>query len=193
MDASTIVTEMTNDNNIKLLGIFGGVTFALIAAFLTLFYKTSRFLGTWSEKDKAISRIESSIEYLKTEIISIRVSLKFLENSSGASTTESKSPINLTKKGEILSQNIKAEELVKKNLKELMPSFLDLSNAYDVQDKAMKLGINIYEMLEPNEKEIIKTEAFNSGLPLSQIYPIFSIHLRDLIFSERKISISDLN
>lgn len=101
-------------------------------------------------------------------------------------TMISESPLTLSEKGEKISKSIDAEKIVNSRLGELRAEFEALSNSYDIQEKAMELGESIYDDLPENVKNSAKEEIYQNGLQLFQIYPIFSLILRDAILKERE-------
>lgn len=98
----------------------------------------------------------------------------------------SESPLRLSEKGEKISKSVNAEEIINSRLDEFRPEFEALSNNYDIQEKAMELGESIYDDLPEDVKNSVKNEIYQSGLQLFQVYPIFSLILRDAILKERK-------
>ena len=98
----------------------------------------------------------------------------------------SESPLRLSEKGEKISRSVNAVEIVNSKLDELRPEFEALSNNYDIQEKAMELGESIYDDLPEDVKNTVKNEIYQSGMQLFQVYPIFSLILRDAILKERE-------
>ena len=98
----------------------------------------------------------------------------------------SESPLRLSEKGEKISRSVNAVEIVNSRLDELRPEFEALSNNYDIQEKAMELGESIYDDLPEDVKNTVKNEIYQSGMQLFQVYPIFSLILRDAILKERE-------
>jgi len=50
----------------------------------------------------------------------------------------------------------------------------------------MELGESIYDDLPEDVKNTVKNEIYQSGMQLFQVYPIFSLILRDTILKERE-------
>ena len=98
----------------------------------------------------------------------------------------SESPLRLSEKGEKISRSVNAVEIINSRLNELRPEFEALSNNYDIQEKAMELGESIYDDLPEDVKNTVKNEIYQSGMQLFQVYPIFSLILRDAILKERE-------
>ena len=98
----------------------------------------------------------------------------------------SESPLRLSEKGEKISRSVDAVEIINSRLDELRPEFEALSNNYDIQEKAMELGESIYDDLPEDVKNTVKNEIYQSGMQLFQVYPIFSLILRDAILKERE-------
>ncbi len=176
-----------------------GVVFAIIVTIVGFAFWMGRFAGKWGEKEKMldgvrddidkiksdISSIDIDIDKIKLDISSIRDKLTMLLSKDNVSITSCDSPIRLNARGQEIVEKVKAVEVVNAQIGSLRPMFTQITNSYDIQEKAMGLGQSIYEQLDDNSKDIVKKVAFDSGLPISEMFTIFSILLRDIIIKEK--------
>ena len=162
-----------------------GVVFAIIVTIVGFAFWMGRFAGKWGEKEKMLDGVRDDIDKIKLDISSIRDKLTMLLSKDNVSITSCDSPIRLNARGQEIVEKVKAVEVVNAQIGSLRPMFTQISNSYDIQEKAMGLGQSIYEQLDDNSKDIVKKVAFDSGLPISEMFTIFSILLRDIIIKEK--------
>ena len=151
--------------------------------------------------DKGIGTLKSDVQILKSDVkrmdsklntidstlvgLASAVNMLLSKAGFGKEITISESPIKLSKVGKEISDNVKAEEIIKDQMSRLRPMFESISNSYDIQEKAMELGESIYNEVDDDVKDNIKKEVYRTGLLLLQAFPIFSILLRDAIMEEQ--------
>ena len=142
-----------------------------------------------SQLKSDVGQLKSDVGQLKSDAVELKAYVNIILSNIGVGTTTSTHPVKLSKVGKEIATNINAEGIVKMRIDELRPEFVSISNSYDIQEKAMELGESIYKGLGDGskDKDIIKQEAFKNGLPVSQIYPVFSVLLRDTILKEKGI------
>ena len=133
-----------------------------------------------------IADINKNINKINETLAKQTTAINILLTKENLGTIGSDSPIRLSETGERISRNINAEEIVNSMLDDLRPNFESLSNSYDVQEKAMQMGEFIYNGLPENVKNAVKNEIYLKGLQLFQVYPIFSVILRDAILKEKE-------
>ena len=135
---------------------------------------------------KNVAEINEKINRINETLARQTTAVNILMTKEKLGTMVSESPLMLSEKGKKISESIDAEEIITSRLDELRPEFKELSNSYDIQEKAMELGESIYDDLPENVKNSAKEEIYQSGLQLFQVYPIFSLILRDAILKERE-------
>ena len=133
-----------------------------------------------------VAEINEKINKINETLARQTTAVNILMTKEKLGTMISESPLALSEKGKKISKSIDAEEIVNSRLGELRAEFEVLSNSYDIQEKAMELGESIYDDLPENVKNSVKEEIYQSGLQLFQVYPIFSLILRDAILKERE-------
>ena len=165
--------------------ILAGSSFAIVSAIIGFVFWLGSFKGEWKEKAKKLEKNEENCQALKDSIAEIKANISILLNKSGLSTTSQNSPVELTAKGEKIRKKLQADRIVTEKYKHLKKEFEHTSHAYDIQVKATDLGKQLFESLNDDEKGYIKEVAYEEGLPLVQIYPIFSVILRDIVLKEK--------
>ncbi len=133
-----------------------------------------------------VAEINEKINKINETLARQTTAVNILMTKEKLGTMVSESPLTLSEKGEKISKSIDAEKIVNSRLDELRAEFEELSNSYDIQEKAMELGESIYDDLPENVKNSAKEEIYQNGLQLFQVYPIFSLILRDAILKERE-------
>ena len=162
-----------------------GSSFAVASALIGFVFWLGNFRGEWKEKAKKLDKNEEDCRTLKDSIAEIKANISILLNKSGASTTSHNSPVTLTAKGEAIRKKIQVDTIVAEEYEHLKKEFEDTSSAYDIQAKATDLGKQLFESLSDDRKDFIKKVAYEEGLPLVQIYPVFSVILRDIVLKEK--------
>jgi len=185
----TALIQQLNSSVFILLGILV-FTFIAIA-------KVSNAIGKWTEKfshqDKKIDKLENLSD--KVVELSTKINLIY-QNTNPNNPVRSFSPISLTKVGEEIVENIKAEEIFKKYSEKLIKD-VELTNpksAYDIQQLSMMIAREkMVSLLSEEELIIIKKEAFNKGLLIEDIMSVFGILLRNKVLADNNISIADVD
>ena len=173
--------------------ILVGTSFAIASAVIGAVFWLGNFRGEWKEKAKKLEKNEEDCQTLKDSIAEIKANITILLNKSGLSTTSQNSPVGLTPKGEEIRKKVQVDRIVTKEYEHLKKEFEDTTNAYDIQAKATDLGKQLFESLTDDEKDFIKKVAYEEGLPLTQIYPIFSVILRDTVLKDKGLEAESAN
>ena len=135
---------------------------------------------------KNVAEINGKINKINETLARQTTAVNILMTKEKLGSMVSESPLRLSEKGEKISRSVNAVEVINSRLDELRPEFEALSNNYDIQEKAMELGESIYDDLPEDVKNTVKNEIYQSGMQLFQVYPIFSLILRDAILKERE-------
>ena len=165
--------------------ILAGSSFAVVSVVIGFVFWLGSFRGEWKEKAKKLKQNEEDCRTLKDSIAEIKANISILLNRSGLSTTSQNSPVVLTPKGEEIRKRLQVDRIIAEKYESVKKEFEDISNAYDIQVKATNLGKHLFQLLNEDEKDFIKKVAYEEGLPLVQIYPIFSVILRDVVLEEK--------
>ena len=114
------------------------------------------------------------------------------------SLAETKSPMGLTKKGDRVSKEINAIEIVQNHWSKILAEIkLDKitkeSSLYDIQKVCFRIGENYSKILDDKELERVKDNAFDNGLDLFNYNILFGITIRDKFFEQNNLKIDRLN
>ena len=102
-------------------------------------------------------------------------------------TENTSSPISLTEIGQSIAENVNARNLAKKYAAKLITP--DMKNAYDIQEACLQFSKHdLPDMLNDDEKDVIKTEAFDRGMDVSRIYRVIGLAIRDAILEKKGLS-----
>lgn len=140
--------------------------------------------GIFREKNKGF---DDGMLNIKSDLSEIKATAKLLYDAH-LSTIKSHSPISLTSKGEIISNEVGMKRKVddhwsdiKKILDEKKPT-----NPYDIQTVAMDAAKFIFDtVFTEEEKNEIKMYAYNKGENILQITPIIGVLSRDRYLLEK--------
>ena len=171
--------------------ILAGSALAITVTVIHGAFWLGAFKGEWKERAKKLEQNEEDCRTLKDNIAEIKANINILLNKSGLGTTSQNSPVELTAKGEEIRKKLDVDRIVTERYKQIKEEFEDISNVYDIQVKATDLGKHLFESLNEDEKDVIKKVAYEEGLPLVQIYPIFSVILRNTVFEEKGLEKKD--
>jgi len=170
--------------------------FILLFILGVLFWLAIKF-GSWIEKqsghDKRIDKFESRLDILPA--LQERINIIY-ENFQKNPLVATHSPLDLTKEGQKLSEQLKIKEIFEKYKEILIKSFKkpDNFNAYDVQKQSFDLAINYLKTkLENEDEKILKNTAFERGILLDDILSIIGIHFRDFLLNKYNFKVSEID
>ncbi|MCR5588108.1 MAG: hypothetical protein K6F72_00670 [Bacteroidales bacterium] len=153
--------------------------------------KTESKLEHHAEKiDRAMDEIRRDISFLKS-------AFDIYKTNPPSPLAQSHSPVSLTKKGEEVSEELGAEEMIAKNwdkiYKALEEDVCD-KNAYDIQQYCMETStVELEKFLDPESIEKIKLYAYKAGMPMAYYAPIFGIPIRDKYLERKGISVEEVD
>jgi hypothetical protein len=172
--------------------------FILIALLLLSFwivYRAGKIASSFKIFESKNDKIDVAIYEIKDSLSKVKATTDLLYQTH-LSTVKSHSPMRLTQKGEEISKAISAELKInsywisiRNELKKSNPT-----NPYDIQVAA--LGIAQYcfdKIFTEQERNEIKTYAFQVGINLLEIYPIIGVIIRDIYLKEQNISLEDID
>lgn len=178
------------------------ISFAVIALGLVWYfgYKFGAHLKKCEAHDTAIFDLTRTIPPMAVEVgkIGTRVEMIYglMNLTSPNSSIASHSPISLTDVGKRIVANIKADEILKKHLPELMTEITSENpqNPYDIQEASMKVAKEkMVGLLSAEEIASIKKEAFDSGNTVENTVLVFGVLLRNYILEEKEIPVLDVD
>lgn len=116
-------------------------------------------------------------------------------NTNPRKMVEAHSPLSLSEEGAKAAELIKADKILER-IHEKLEDFVEESkpkNAYDIQVASLKVTSKLIDLLNEGELITIKDYAFQQGLRLEDLFPIFGVKLRNLILEKRGIPIADID
>ncbi len=127
-----------------------------------------------SELQEDISNIKDNIH----KIISVLFSKEYL--------ILHNSPLRITSTGKKIAMNIGADKLLDKHWEYLKGKVdaTEPSGAYDIEMTSVEVAEEMDVVLSDEDKDIIKAEAFDRGIPYEEILSIIGVMLRDKLLEE---------
>ena len=162
-------------------------------------YRFGYYLGQWKERFSAHDRRLAKVDVIHETVIKLDTKVQLIyDNTNPRATFRTASPIALTDLGKEIASSIKAETLFQRYLPALVGKINAkcpaISNAYDIQVAAMAISKkDLPDMATAEEVNLVKTEAFNRGMPAEDIWAIFGVYLRDHILKERDIAVAEVD
>jgi len=182
----------------EVLQQLNGAVFTLIVVLIAIFvllYKCGGIVQKFKIFDGKNEKIDKSIDSIKDSLAKIGATTDLLYQAH-LSTIQSHSPISLTIKGEDIAKAISAGMKISNHWQDIKSKLESKKpvNPYDIQVVAMDIAQECFEELfTPEEQNETKTFAFNAGINLAEIYPIFGVIIRDNIFKERGMNIKEID
>ncbi len=146
--------------------------------------------------------INKDVSFLKDSLNDINKDITFLKSSfdilKGADPLlQSHSPIGLSELGVKVAQELKAEEMIKKNwcnIFEILNSELKDSTPYDIQEYCiLEVSVAPEKFFTKEDLNNIKSYAFNHGRPVELYTRMIGILIRDAYLKEKGIDISAID
>ncbi len=183
--------DQLNSSVFVLLGILFAVVFGV--------YYLGYYLGKWKERFFTHDQRLDKMEAIHETVIKLDTKVQLIyDNTNPRATFRTSSPIALTDLGKEIASSINAEAIFKRFLAALAAK-VDakcplMSNAYDIQAASMSIAkTDLPGMASAEEINLVKTEAFNRGIFVEDIWAIFGIYLRDHILEERSIAVAEVD
>ena len=186
----TIFIELTKQLNSS---VFILITLLLLS--FCVVYKAGKIVGSFKIFETKNNKIDDAIHEIKDSLSKVKAITELLYQTH-LSTVKNHSPTSLTLKGEEISKTISAESKINSYWisirNELKKSHL--INPYDIQVTALNIAQYCFEnFFSEQERNEIKTYAFQMGINLLEIYPIIGIIIRDIYLKEQNISLEDID
>lgn len=165
-------------------------SFGFVLGILVITYFVVYKAGKIAHKFDGFGRLESSIDIIKIDIISIKAFINGLKLENNKFSVRN-SPIKLSKEGKDVANSIHAESLVLKNWKaldkEIKSNISNTNNPYVIQEYCFEIGKNFSHYLNEPEIEYIKKYAFDEGHNIDNYDVVFGVLIRDKYFEENNI------
>jgi hypothetical protein len=179
------IIEQLNSSVFVLLGL-------LAVSFWSVF-RIGKLLEQFSQHKTKIEKVDT----LSDQIIELKVKVDLIyQNTNPNKTVAAQSPISITPSGREIATKIGADRILQRYLHRLS-EFVDAANpktAYDVQTAAMTLAKErMMALLNADEINAIKAEAYARGLLVEDIMAIFGVLLRDSILKKKGWSVSEVD
>nr|DAV78529.1 MAG TPA: hypothetical protein [Caudoviricetes sp.] len=159
--------------------------------------KIDSHIGKHGEVDVAISKLETSINYMQKSIDSLVQSLQNNNKIIIDPFTQSHSPIAITPKGKEMMERLSVEQMFEGNwsrIKSMIEQNADSKNPYDIQQYCLEQAIVFPEnFLQPEEIDKLKTDAYEKGLPLTSYMRVIAVLARDKYFHEHNIDVNEVD
>lgn len=145
--------------------------------------------------DTAVSRIETSIEFLTKEIRDAMTIFQ-QQNIKTDGFTQTHSPLSITKQGWEMVERLGVKKMFDENwprVKELIDNGVADKNAYDIDDFCLKQAVVFPDkFLTEDNLSVLKDDAFKRGLTLTSYMKVIAVMARDEYFKEKGINIEDI-
>ena len=177
--------QQLNSSVFVLLGI-------LAIGFWSVF-RIGKLLEQFSHHKTKIEKVDT----LSDRLIELKVKVDLIyQNTNPNRTVAAQSPISITSSGREIVAKINADQILRKYISRLC-DFVDAASpktAYDVQTAAMDVAKEkMMGLLNADEINAIKAEAYARGLLVEDIMAIFGVLLRDDILAKKGWSVSEVD
>jgi len=166
---------------------------AILAVVLILVYKSGSMMTVFSHHQKRLEKFDG----LNDKLVRVETKVDLIyQNTNPNRLVAAASPIAITASGQEIARTIGAAEIFKKYAGQLAAVVDKASpqNAYDIQVAAMSAAKEkMMALLDANEINTVKAEAFAKGLLAEDIMGIFGVLLRDHILKAKGIPVADVD
>ena len=187
-------------------GSFSFIFGMMVLAGWVIYYVTKFFTKITIEHGqiyKRLDKTESDIEQIKTDVVEIKGSLRFITDmiSKNDPVAKKKSPLSLNEFGEQLVESYNLDAMVSVNWEKINNALrgLKTKNPYDLQQfcidtshvDALKIKTSVFFTDADIEK--IKIISYKTGVPLFSISRLIGILIRDRYFKENGIDVESID
>lgn len=136
-----------------------------------------------------LTHLESSIHRMTDTI-----QLMTASYSGSSPLTQSHSPISLTAKGKEIAEALKLNSVLDHNWDKIIKIITTETNPYDIQMRFIsELILNPKSYIDEASLDRIKTNAFESGIPLVDYMRMLGVMARDKFFSIHGIDVNEVD
>jgi len=183
---------------IELMKQLNSSVFVLIAVLLVIFvllFKAGRMTEYFKSLKEKDIKYDDTIDKIKESLAKIQATTDLLYQSH-LSTVQSRSPLNLTVKGEKVARDLSLDQKINEyweKIYNIIQKKDDLDNPYDIQVVSMDTAKYCFEnILSEKEQKEIKLYAFKIGMNLLEIYPIVGILIRNKLLTLKGFSLENI-
>lgn len=185
----------------KLIEQLNGAVFTLLAVLFVCFWvvwKLSSVVTLFDGFKKKNNDIDGDIKLMQVDIASIKATTDLLYKAhlAGLDTVKRNSPLSLTDLGQKIADDLRLREKVDLHWGDISKVIekQNPSNPYDIQTAAIDVARILFESIfTSEERDVIKTYAYQEGKNLLEILPIIGILVRDRFLSEQGISTKEID
>jgi len=180
------IIEQLNSSVFVLLGILC-ITFWMV-------FRIGKLLEQFSQHKIKIEKVD----VLSDKLIELTTKVDLIyQNTNPNKTVAAQSPVSITPNGKSIAEKIHADQILPKYLSQLT-GFVEATNpktAYDVQTASMNIakGKAMMDLLNADEINAIKAEAYARGLLVEDIMAIFGVMLRDTILRNKGWPVAEVD
>ena len=166
----------------------------LLFVMIWVVFRVGKLMEQFSHHKTKIDKVDS----LSDRIIELTVKVDLIyQNTNPNKTVAAQSPVSITPNGKAIADKIHADQIFQKYIAQLS-GFVEATNpktAYDVQTAAMTIakGKAMMNLLNAEEINAIKAEAYARGLLVEDIMAIFGVLLRDNILRQKGWSVAEVD
>lgn len=194
--------------------VFGVETIALLIILGAGVYIVWKLSARYTKRTTEIDNLpckkhEEDIDKLTTSINNVNVTLGKLETGqedihkiismmasspSQSVFTQSHSPISLTEKGKKIAETLKLDNVLENNWGKIENIIDDEKNPYDIQMEFIsKFIVDSDKYIDSGSLDMIKNDAYLSGIPLIDYMRMLGVMARDKYFMEHQIDIAEVD
>jgi hypothetical protein len=169
------------------------VLLAVLLVVMFLVYRAGCLSMLFSQHKEKLDRFES----LNDKMVEVKTKVDLIyQHTNPRPLVASASPIAITPHGLEISKSVGADAIFARYADRLcaMVEKSSPANAYDIQVTSMDVARDhLMDMLDANEVNTIKNEAFLKGLLVEDILGIFGVLLRDRILADKGIPVAEVD
>jgi len=182
---------------LRILAQLNSSVFVLIVILIVtiwLVFKLGKLIEQFSQHKTKIEKVDT----LSDKLIELAVKVDLIyQNTNPNKTVAAQSPVSITPNGKEIAEKIHADQILQKYIVQLS-GFVEATNpktAYDVQTASMTIakGKAMMGLLNADEINAIKAEAYARGLLVEDIMAIFGVLLRDHILQKKGWSVAEVD
>lgn len=183
---------------LKLIEQLNSSVFTLVSILVLVFigiYKIGGVVTYFEEIKVKNEKFDAAIDNIKESISEVKATTKLLYEVH-LQTVKGRSPLSLTSLGEEISTKVSVKEKISNHWTDIKAKMgkRNPNNPYDIQVVSLDIAQDCFDSLfNEDEKEQIKSLAYEKGLNLREIYPIIGIEIRNKYFEERKIKTKEVD
>lgn len=186
MDAVwTKIIDQLNSSVFVLLVILGVSYWAVI--------KVTRLVEQFSHHKTKLDKFEG----LSDKLVELRTKVDLIyQNTNPNKLVAAQSPISITPTGKEIAAKLNADAIFKRHLLKLSGLVEECApkTAYDIQARSMAVAREkLMGLLNADEINTVKAEAFARGLLAEDIMSIFGVLLRDEILEQKGMPVADVD